>query len=100
MRLGAAVQNRKQFMERFFPAKIVLRRFTISAHALGKSYVLVKLPSVPMPPLLMCKVFRLVVGAVKLFVNFNRNFHRQGLSVIIDGDFHLPFLRSEFFGKI
>ena len=45
-------------------------------------------------------ILGLVVGAVKVFVNFNRNFHRQGLSVIIDGDFHLPFLRSDFCWKI
>ena len=47
----------------------------------------------------MGKVFRLVIGAVKVFVDFNRDFHGQGLSVIIDDNFHLPFLRSEFFEK-
>ena len=96
LRFGAAIQNRKKLVQRFLPAKIFLRRFTVNAHALGKRYVLVELPSVPMPPLLMGKVFLLVVGAVKVLVNLNCDFNRQGLSVVIDNDLQLSFLRSDF----
>ena len=53
-----------------------------------------------MPPLLMGKIFFLAAGAVKILIDLNRDLHGQGLSVIIDSDFHPPFLRSEFFGKI
>ena len=65
--LGTGVQNSHQLMQRFHAAKVFLRRFAVNAHALGKSYVLVKLPPVPMPPLFMGKVFRLVIGAVKVW---------------------------------
>ena len=49
---GAALQHGKQFVQRFPPANVLLWRFLVGA-ALGGDYVLVKLPYVPMPPLLM-----------------------------------------------
>ena len=52
-----------------------------------------------MPPLLMGQVFGFVVGPVKKFIDFQRDFHGHSLSVVIDGNFHLPFLHSDFFGK-
>lgn len=97
--LGTGVQNSHQLMQRFHAAKVFLRRFTVNAHALGKSYVLVKLPAIPMPPLFMKQVLRFVIGPVKKFIDFQRNLHGHSLSVIIDGNFHLPFLHSDFLGK-
>lgn len=38
-----------------------------------------------------------MVGPVKIFIDFQRDFDSHGLSVVIDGNFHLPFLRSDFF---
>ena len=48
----------------------------------------------------MGEIFLLVVGAVKILIDLNCDFYGQGLSVIIDGDFHPPFFHSEFFEKI
>ena len=55
-----------------------------------------------MPPLLAdftharpCKPF----CEKYLTLPFQRNLHGHSLSVIIDGNFHLPFLHSDFFGK-
>jgi len=53
-----------------------------------------------MPPLLMGQVLGFVVGPVKKFIDFQRDLHGHSLSVVIDGDFHLPFLHSDFCGKI
>ena len=33
---------------------------------------------------------------VKKFIDFQRDLHGHSLSVVMDGDFHLPFLRSDF----
>jgi hypothetical protein len=44
----------------------------------------------------MGKVFFLVAGFVQILVYFDCDLHGQGLSVYVDGDFHLPFLRSDF----
>ena len=41
----------------------------------------------------------IVIGPVKKFIDFQRNLHGHSLSVIIDGNFHLPFLHSDFLGK-
>ena len=57
-------------------------------------------PAIPMPPLLMRQVLGFVVGSVKKFIDFQRDFHSHSLSVVIDGDFHRPFLRSDFCRKI
>ena len=57
-------------------------------------------PAIPMPPLFMEQVLRFVIGPVKKFIDFQRDLHSHSLSVIIDGNFHLPFLHSDFFGKI
>ena len=65
----------------------------------GGNDVLVKLPAIPMPPLLMEQVLRFAIGPVKKFIDFQRDLHGHSLSVIIDGNFHLPFLHSDFFGK-
>lgn len=73
-----------------------LRRKANGTQKRYEDYVLVKLPAVPVPPLLMGKVFFLVVGSVQVLVYFNCDLHGQGLSVYVDGDFHLPFLRSDF----
>jgi hypothetical protein len=68
----------------------------IYARHVSDGYVLVKHPYVPMPPLLMCKVFILVLGLVQIFVNLDADLNGQGLSVPFNGDFHLPFLRPDF----
>jgi hypothetical protein len=52
-----------------------------------------------MPPLFMEQVLRFMIGPVKKFIDFQRNLHGHSLSVIIDGNFHLPFLHSDFLGK-
>jgi hypothetical protein len=52
-----------------------------------------------MPPLFMEQVLRFVIGPVKKFIDFQRDLHSHSLSVIIDGNFHLPFLHSDFLGK-
>ena len=49
-----------------------------------------------MPPLLMGQVLGFVVGPVKKFIYLQRDLHGHSLSVVMDGDFHLPFLRSDF----
>ena len=91
---GAVIQHGKQLVQRFPPAYPFLRRFLVAA-ALGGDYVLVKLPYVPMSPLLIRKVLLFVVGPVKAYVNHDTDLHGQGLSVYFDGDFHLPFLRFD-----
>ncbi len=98
--LGAGVQDGHQLAQRFHAAKVFLRRFAVDTYALGGNYVFVKLPAIPMPPLLMGQVFGFVVGPVKKFIDFQRDLHGHSLSVVIDGDFHRPFLRSDFCGKI
>ena len=80
-------------------AKIFFRRFSVGSYAFGGNDVLVKLPAIPMPPLLMEQVLRFVIGSVKKFIDFQRDLHGHSLSVIIDGNFHLPFLHSDFLGK-
>ena len=35
-------------------------------------------------------------GSVQILVYFDCDLHGQGLSVYVDGDFHLPFLHSDF----
>ena len=83
MCLGAAIQNRKQLVQRFFPAEIVLREFAEHAHALGKDDVLVKLAPIPMTPLFVGEVFFLVVGTVKKFINFNADLYGHELPAVI-----------------
>jgi hypothetical protein len=83
-------------MQRFHVAKIFFRRFSVGSYAFGGNDVLVKLPAIPMPPLLMEQVLRFVIGPVKKFIDFQRDLHGHSLSVIIDGNFHLPFLHSDF----
>ena len=41
-----------------------------------------------------------VAGSVQILVYFDCDLRGQSLSVYVDGDFHLPFLRSDFFAKI
>ena len=98
--LGTGVQHSHQLMQRFHAAKVFFRRFTVGSYTLGGNDVLVKLPAIPMPPLFMKQVLRFVIGPVKKFIDFQRDLHGHNLSVIIDGNFHLPFLHSDFFGKI
>ena len=86
--------------QHFHTAKVFFRCFAVDTHALGGNYVFVKLPAIPMPPLLMGQVLGFVVGPVKKFIDFQRDLHGHSLSVVIDGDFHRPFLRSDFCGKI
>jgi len=86
-------------MQRFHAAKVFFRRFTVGSYTLGGNDVLVKLPAIPMPPLFMKQVLRFVIGPVKKFIDFQRDLHGHNLSVIIDGNFHLPFLHSDFLGK-
>ena len=83
--LGAGVQDGHQLPQRFHAAKVVLRRFAVDTHALGGNYVLVKLPAIPVPPLLMEQVLGLVVGPVKKFIDFQRDLHGHSLSVVMDG---------------
>ncbi|EQI39598.1 hypothetical protein QOY_3416 [Clostridioides difficile Y231] len=97
--LGTGVQNSHQLMQRFHAAKVFLRRFAVDPYTLGGNDVLVKLPAIPMPPLFMEQVLRFMIGPVKKFIDFQRNLHGHSLSVIIDGNFHLSFLHSDFFGK-
>jgi len=52
-----------------------------------------------MPSLFMEQVLRFVIDPVKKFIDFQRDLHGHSLSVIIDGNFHLPFLHSDFLGK-
>lgn len=80
----------------FFPAYPLFRCLVVAGAPFGEDYVLVKLPAVPVPPLFMGKVFFLVAGFVQILVYFDCDLHGQGLSVYVDGDFHLPFLRSDF----
>ena len=68
-------------------------------YTLGGNDVLVKLPAIPMPPLFMEQILRFMIGLVKKFIDFQRDLHGHSLSVIIDGNFHLPFLHSDFLGK-
>ena len=56
--------------------------------------------AIPMPPLFMEQVLRFVICPIKKFIDFQRDLHGHSLSVIIDGNFHLSFLHSDFFGKI
>ena len=95
--LGAAIQNRKQLVQRFFSTEIVLREFAEHAHALGKDDALVKLAPIPMTPLFVGEVFFLVVGTVKKLINFNADLYGHELPAVIDGNFHPFFLRSDFF---
>ena len=62
----------------------------------GTDYVLVKLSPVPMPPLFMAKILHFVVGLDEIFIDLHRNGH--SLSIVIDGNCHRPFLRSDFWG--
>ena len=45
---------------------------------------------------MMEQVLRFVIGPVKKFIDFQRDLYGHSLSVVMDGDFHLPFLRSDF----
>ena len=54
-----------------------------------------------MPPLFMRQVLGFVVGAVKVLVYLNRDLDRQGLSIVVNNDLQLSFLRSDFlFGNL
>ena len=55
---GAGVQDGHQLIQRFHAAKVFFRRFAVDTYALGGNYVFVKLPAIPMPPLLMGQVLR------------------------------------------
>ena len=91
---GAERQHRQNFIQRFPLAYQFLRGSTIGQAALGADYVLVTLAPVPMPPLFMGKVFRLVVGLGELFIDLQR--HGHSLPIVVNGNFHRPFLRSDF----
>ena len=91
---GAERQHRQNFIQRFPLADQFLRGSTIGQAALGADYVLVTLAPVPMPPLFMGKVFRLVVGLGELFIDLQR--HGHSLPIVVNGNFHRPFLRSDF----
>ena len=96
LHLGTERKGSLNLQHGFLPAYPLFRRLVVAGAPFGEDYVLVKLPAVPVPPLLMGKVFFLVVGSVQVLVYFNCDLHGQGLSVYVDGDFHLPFLRSDF----
>lgn len=49
-----------------------------------------------MPPLFMCQVLGFIISLVKIFIDFQHDLDSHKLSVVIDGDFHLPFLCSYF----
>ena len=66
--VGAERQHGQKFIQRFPLANQFLRRGTIGQAALRGDYVLVKLASVPVPPLFVGKVLRLVVlSSVQIF---------------------------------
>ena len=94
--VGAERQHRQNFIQRFPLADQFLRGSTVGQAALGADYVLITLTPIPVPPLFMGKVLRLVVGLGEIFVDLYRNGH--GLPIVVDGNFHRPFLRSDFWG--
>ena len=61
-----------------------------------QDYVLVKLPAILVPALLVGEVFLLMVSIIQKFIYFFCDFHGHHLPVVMDGYFHLYFLRSDF----
>ena len=94
--VGTECQHHQNFIQRFPLADQFLRGGAVGQAALRSDYVLVKFAPVPMPPLFVGKVLRFVVGLGEIFVDLYRNGH--GLPIVVDGNFHRPFLRSDFWG--
>ena len=97
---SAESQHRQDFIQCFPLANQFFRCGAVGQAALRGDYVLVKFAAIPMPPLFMEQVLRFVICPIKKFIDFQRDLHGHSLSVIIDGNFHLSFLHSDFFGKI
>ena len=73
--VGTECQHRQNFIQRFPLTNQILRGGAVGQAALRGDYVLVKLSPVPVTPLFMGKVLRLVVGLGEIFVDLHRNGH-------------------------
>ena len=61
-----------------------------------QDYVLIELPTIPVPTLLVGEVFLLMVSIIQECKYLFCDLHGHHLPVIVDGYFHLYFLRSDF----
>jgi hypothetical protein len=84
-----AERQRSQYFQHGFLAAIYLfRRLIVAVAALGQDDVLIKFAVIPMPPLLMVKIFAFALGTVEKFIDFYPYFNGHSLPVDFDMYLH------------
>ena len=96
--VGAERQHRQNFIQRFPLADQFLRGGAVGQAALGTDYVLVTLAPVPIPLTLPVEFPIVPLGLFQIVGNLGADLDRHKPPVDFDGNFHRPFLRSDFWG--
>ena len=96
--VGAERQHRQNFIQRFPLADQFFRGGAVGQAALGADYVLVTLAPVPIPLTLPVKFPIVPSRLFQIVRNLGADLNGHEPPVDFDGNFHRPFLRSDFWG--
>ncbi len=96
--VGAERQNRQNFIHRFPLTDQFLRCGTVGQAALRSDYVFVTLAPVPISLALPVELPIVPPGLFQIVSNLGADLNGHKLPIDFDGNFHCPFLRSDFWG--